>query len=377
MMRLSRRFLVSFSDSSKSMKGFLSHNIFKKIISLQAGFFLIFVFPASTTYQLRDYGIGGGGGANMSSATYDITGIAGEQSAGKLDGTTYDLGPGLIFTNQANVPPAPTFTNPANYYNKLKIVLDTGNNPSDSLFVIAISSDDFVTTSYVQSDDTVGSTLGAEDYQTYTDWGAASGTFIVGLASATTYKVKVKAMQGNFTETGYGPTATASTVSPQLSFDIDVSATDVDNSVVTTSFGSLFAGTVTDSAEKIWVDLDTNGENGGKVYVYSSNAGLASTRASYTIGAVTGNLSALSEGFGAQGSTATQSSGGTFTIAPTYSLSSNNVAVTNATIREIFTVSAPVTAARGSFLLKAKSSAVTPAASDYTETLTVIASASF
>ncbi|MEK7182115.1 MAG: hypothetical protein AAB708_03235, partial [Patescibacteria group bacterium] len=119
------------------MKGFLSHNIFKKIISLQAGFFLIFVFPASTTYQLRDYGIGGGGGANMSSATYDITGIAGEQSAGKLDGTTYDLGPGLIFTNQANVPPAPTFTNPANYYNKLKIVLDTGNNPSDSLFVIA------------------------------------------------------------------------------------------------------------------------------------------------------------------------------------------------------------------------------------------------
>jgi hypothetical protein len=316
--------------------------------------------------------------ANGASSSYAIEGIAGEQDATKLSGTTYDLGPGLQFTNQANVPPAPTFTNPANYYNKLKLVLSTGSNPSDTLFAIAISTDNFTTTNYVQSDTTVGATLGLEDYQTYSAWGGASGFTIIGLTAGTTYKVKVKSWQGKFTETGYGPESSASTVDARLTFDIDVSATDSDTDPpYITDIGSLVAGTVTSSPEKIWVDFDTNGESGGKVYVVANNAGLQSSRASYTISSVTGNLTALSEGFGAQGSSATQSAGGPFSITGAYNLSSNNVAVTDKTIREIFTTSAPVTSARGSFLLKAKSSAVTPAASDYTETLTVVASASF
>ena len=88
---------------------------------------------------------------------------------------------------------------------------------------------------------------------------------------------------------------------------------------------------------------------------------------------MTGNLTILDEGFGAQGFSAA----GGLSIATAYDLSANNVAVTDTTIREIFTATAPTTTGRGAFLLKAKSSAVTPAASDYTETLTVIASASF
>jgi hypothetical protein len=351
----------------------------KKKVFFQTGMFLFLVLPASTNYQLKDFGYGGGGVANGTSSNYAIEGIAGEQNTTRLDGTTYDLGPGLQFTNQANVPPAPTFTNPSSYYNKLKIVLDTGGNPTDTKFAIAISTDSFVSdTRYVQSDDTVGSTLGSEDYQTYTNWGGAGGTLIIGLLPGTTYQVKVKAMQGKFTETGYGPTASASTVNPQLTFDIDVSASDTETGPpFTTNIGSLVASTVVDSPEKIWVDFTTNGESGGRVYVSGTNGGLESVRAGYTISAVTGNLTALSEGFGAQGSSATQSAGGPFAIAPAYDLVSNNVAITDTNIREIFTTSNPTTAGRGSFVLKAKSSAVTPAASDYTESLTVIASASF
>lgn len=351
----------------------------KKQISFRAGILLFLALPASTNYQLKDFGYGGGGVANGTSSNYAIEGIAGEQNAGKLDGTTYDLGPGLQFTNQANVPPAPTFTNPSSYYNKLKIVVDTGGNPSDTKFAIAISTDSFASdTRYVQSDSTVGSVLGSEDYQTYTSWGGASGTLIIGLLASTTYQVKVKAIQGKFTETGYGPTASASTVSPQLTFDIDVSASDTETGPpFTTDIGSLIATTVTDSPEKIWVDFTTNGESGGRVYISGTNAGLQSSKTGYTISAVTGNLTALAEGFGAQGSSATQSAGGPFAIATAYNLSSNNVAITDTTIREIFTTSNPTTNGRGSFLLKAKSSAVTPAANDYTESLTVIASASF
>ncbi len=65
---------------------------------------------------------------------------------------------------QANVPPAPTFTNPASNYDRLKVVVNPGNNASDAVFAIAISSDDFVTTQYVQSNATTGSILGSEDW---------------------------------------------------------------------------------------------------------------------------------------------------------------------------------------------------------------------
>ncbi len=351
----------------------------KQYSSVPVGLMLFFVLPASTTYQLRDYGFGNGGVANGTSSNYALEGIAGEQSAGQLSGTTYDLGSGLQFTNQANVPPAPTLSNASSYYNKLKIVLDTGGNPSDTTFAIAISTDSFVSdTRFVQDDSTVGAVLGSEDYQMYAAWGSGAGTFIIGLLPGTTYQVKVKALQGKFTETGYGPVASAATDTPQLTFDIDVSASDSETGPpYETNFGNLIAATVTDSPEKIWVDFSTNGESGGKIYVYGTNGGLASTRAAYTIGAVTGNLTSLTEGFGAQGATATQSVGGPFSIATAYSLSSNNVAITDTNVREIFTASTPTTAGRGSFLLKAKSSAVTPAASDYTESLTVIASANF
>lgn len=362
------------------MKGLTFKKFLRTLISLPAGCFLIFAFPASTNYQLKDYNYGGGGVGNGSSSTYSLMGTAGEQSAGLLDGTTYDLGPGLVFTNQANVPSAPTFTNPSNYYNKLQIVLNTGSNPTDTVFAIAISSDNFASdTRYVQSDDTVGSTLGLEDYQTYANWGGGSGTLIIGLAPGTTYTVKVKAMQGKFTETGYGPTASAATVNPQLSFDIDIgTSSSVNNDPpYTINMGDLPAGSVVNSTDKIWVDLDTNGVSGGRVYVSAANNGLYSSTVNHTIASSTGNLSSLQSGFGAQGSTATQGSGGPLSIVTPYDGASDNIGVTDTTIREIFSSSNPITAGRGSFLLKAKSANTTPAAGDYIETLTVIASGSF
>lgn len=343
--------------------------LFKKLFSLQAGFLIIFAFPASTNYQLKDFGFGTGGAGNATSADYALDGISGEQSTGEQSGADYDLGSGLLFTNQTDVPPAPAFANPSDYYNKLKIVLDAGGNPSDTKFAIAISTDDFVSdTRYVQSDDTAGAALGIEDYQTYANWGGASGTLIIGLASSTTYTVKVKAWQGKFTETGYGPTATAATVSPQMTFDINI------NSI---NFGSLNAGAVTDSPQNIVVDFSTNGESGGNVYMSGQNGGFLSSSNGYQISSATDNLASAPEGFGAQGVSATQTSGGPLSIVSPYDVSGDNVGIINSSIREIFASTGPVSGGQGAFLLKAKSSAVTPAAKDYSETLTVIASARF
>jgi hypothetical protein len=53
------------------------------------------------------------------------------------------------------------------------------------------------------------------------------------------------------------------------------------------------------------------------------------------------------------------------------------VGITDTNIRKIFTAPAAVTGGAGSVLLKAKADISDPSASDYSETLTMIASASY
>ena len=57
-------------------------NRFKKVTKqfLTGGLFILFVFPASTNYELRSFGFGAGGGS-LDSTTYSLEGILGEQSA--------------------------------------------------------------------------------------------------------------------------------------------------------------------------------------------------------------------------------------------------------------------------------------------------------
>jgi hypothetical protein len=339
---------------------------------------LMFVFPASSNYRLKDYGFGSGGAGNASSPNYSMNAISGEMGAGKETSASYGIGTGLNYTNQANVPTAPTFDNPNNYYNRLRLIISPSGNPSSAKFAIAISSDNFVTTKYVQNDNTVGNSLGLEDYQTYASWGGANGIYVIGLSSGTTYSVKAKAITGKFTETAYGPSSSATTANPTLSFDIDVSSSDSEtSSPYGVNFGSLTAGAVNNSPQRVWVDFSTNGEMGGKVYISSLNGGLKSAYSSHLIVALTGNLAAVTEGFGAQVASMAQSSGGPLTATSIYSQSADVVGMIDPTVREIFSSVSPITGGRGSFFLKAKSSMVTPAANDYSETFTMTASGSF
>lgn len=338
--------------------------------------FFLFALPASTNYQMNDFGFGAGGSGVATSTNYEMTGVAGEVSGANGVGVTYNMGQGLIFTQQSNVPGAPTFTNPSSYYNKLKLVLDTGSNPSDTLFAIAVSSDNFVTTFYVQSDTTLGA---SPVYQTYSAWGGASGLLITGLASSTTYKAKVSAVQTKYTETAFSAASSAATVAPTLSFDIDIAPTDQETaSPYTVAFGTLAVGSVTTASDKIWIDLDTNAQGGGFVYDYNSNGGLRSANVNYTITSATADLSSASEGYGFQVSTTTQSAGGPLTAVSPYNLGTQNVGVVDSTTRTILNSSAaPITAGRASIVVKAKAATTTPSAGDYADTITMIASATF
>jgi hypothetical protein len=148
------------------------------------GGLLLAGLPASTNYQLHNYTFGSGGTAGSSSTNYKLNGTAGEQSGGTVSGTNFKDNTGNNGSQQANTPIV-TLTNPANYYNKLKFVLDIQSNPTDTVYAIAISTDNFATTNYIKSDNTIGSTLTLADYQTYTTWGGASGANVLGLTPNT------------------------------------------------------------------------------------------------------------------------------------------------------------------------------------------------
>lgn len=339
---------------------------------------LFAAMPSSTSYQLHNYGFGSGGTNNSTSTNYSLNATTGQTTGAQSSSTTYKARPGNNNSQQANVPTGPTFDNPSNYYNKLHFVVAQAGNPTDTKFSIAISSDNFASTQYIKSDNTVGSTRAITDYQTYASWGSATGQYVTGLTPNTTYKIKTNAFQGKFTETEYGPTATAATVNPSLTFDIDTSAIDTETAPpYSAAFGNLLPGTVTNTTEKVWIDITTNGNNGGKVYVSSANAGFRSPANNFTLTSATADLAVASTGYGAQGSSATQTSGGPLSITAPFNVATSNVGILTTALSEIFSAPAQITGGRGSFQLKAKAAAATPSGNDYQDTLTMTALGAF
>jgi len=332
--------------------------------------------PSSTNFSLKSYDLGGSGGGSSSSSNYNLNGEAGAQSGATGSSSNYSVKPGEKPTQNANVPTAPNLTNPSSEYNRLRLVINTSSNPSDALYAIAISSNDFATTQYVKSDNSIGSSLALTDYQTYTSWGGGSGFWITGLSSNTTYKVKVKAMQGKFSESAYGPaTGGVATVLPTVSFGVTTSPAS--GPPYNLSFTSLSSGSVVDADKDAELTLSTNALFGGSVYIKDSNAGLTSASATYTISSTSSDLSTAQIGYGAIINSASQSSGGPFVGVAPFNGVSNNVGGLTTSLQTLATTSSSISGGDIIVRLKAKASATTPSATDYTDALTFVASMLF
>lgn len=327
--------------------------------------------PTSTNYTLKTFDIGGGGGSG-SSTNYKLNAITGTQTSDSATSTNYAVDPGAAPPINSNVPTAPTISNPSSYYDRLKLVLTTNSDPTDTKYAIAISTDNFATvTRYVKSDNSTGSTLAITDYQTYASWGGASGFLILGLQQNTTYTVKVKAFQGNFSESAYGPTASAATVAPSLTFGVATTLTGTPP--FTMNFTSLASGSVFSGNADASISLTTNALSGGAVYIKDLNNGLLSSGASYTVSSATADLSLAASGYGAIVTAASQSSGGPLTAASPYNGASNNVGIISTSLRQVATSSTSVTGGTLTVRVKAKTDSTTPASTDYADTLTFIA----
>jgi hypothetical protein len=349
-------------------------SILRASLPVFSGMVILAAAPSSTNYTLKSYDLGGTGGSG-SSTNFKLDANAGTQSGASMTSTSYAIDPGEIATQNAAVPPAPTFTNPSNEYNRLRITLNTGGNPTDTRYAIAISPDAFTTTYYVQTDNTIGASYSITNYQTYAVWGSGSGVWITGLTPGTTYTVKIAAYQGDFTNTKFGPTASAATVQPTLSFSVETSASSTPPFAV--AFNGLIAGVVGDSAADAVLTMTTNALSGGSTFVRSVNAGLTSPSASFTINSATTDLAVAASGYGARVVATSESSGGPVAASAPFNGSNDSVGGLTAGLQEVSSVPAPVTSGVTTVRLKAKTTAIMPSAVDYTDTLTFVAAMQF
>lgn len=334
---------------------------------------LLAVVPTSTNFTLDAYDFGNGA-ASPGSSSYNLQASAGS-AAGSPSSSTYALPAGIQASASVATPPAPTFTNPDGSYNSLKVTLNVAGLPTDAKYLIAISDDDFATTQYVQTDQTVGPTAGIANYQSYAAWGGASGFSVLGLGYSTAYKVKVAALQGSATGSPFGPSASASTTAPSVTFAVSTSLSGTPPFSI--AFSSLAPGTVTAANATIIAEITTNAVHGGNILVKSQNAGLVSSHASNTINSATADLSPANTGYGAQITASSQTSGGPMTAASPFNGAGDNVGGLTSLWQQLASFSGPVTDGSVTTTLKAKVSATVPSAADYADVLTLSVSLLF
>jgi len=98
----------------------------------------------------------------------------------------------------ANVPLAPALSPLTT--STINVVINENSNPAATLFAIALSSDNWATTRFVQSD---GNINGSETWLTRAGWNGASGVNVINLEANKQYRFKVKARNQSGIETAY------------------------------------------------------------------------------------------------------------------------------------------------------------------------------
>ncbi len=283
-------------------------------------------------------------------------------------------------------------------YDKARVEIDTQGNPSDTLYSVEISKDNFNSDIEVidptsrQPKDISQKTT--NDFMTADKWHDYNNSFgtgwshsynIQGLKPNTTYYVRITALQGDLTESAPSPVLSATTSVPTLSFDIDIappSNSSVETQPPHTLSMFLIPDTVVTSNDSIWQDLETNLNIGLQVTVKGLHGGLYNSIANHIIPSQTTDLSTVSEGFGLQklstnqGYDTSSNTGELSTIntATDYNSSGNNVGKIETNENTVFSTNGPLYNGKTDSVLKARATNTTPNG-NYTETITFLVKA--
>lgn len=273
----------------------------------------------SPNYKILDPTVDSGGGAG-DSTNYSILFSTGNPTAdARLTSGSYAVGSGFPNGIQANVPLikcAETDTLTGNTdclnfpngngaqgecgtpgcYDRFKLEIDYQDNPVDALFLVSITEVSSGIEYFLQSDNTIDTTYDINDYQTIcqlegADSRSGSGcqnsgdpewdetlqsSNVYGLGGNVTYSVKTRALNGDFTESQWGPSVQVTTLEPTLALDIDIGPTTAADTLSphNINFEKIQPATVETADDKIWIDQNTNLVNGFSLYIKDLNSGL-------------------------------------------------------------------------------------------------------
>lgn len=370
----------------------------------------------STNYKINGATLNAGGEATTSgTGTYKLLDTIGDFSGDpRVSSTNYQSSVGEVVIFTAEVPKVscfetttsgssscttgPSYLNtngmitvcgPSGCYDRARFEIDNQGNPSDTLYAVQISTDNFVTdTRYidgVSNTPKAASSADIDDYLTETAW-EGPDVNIEGLIANTQYYLRLVALHGDFTESAPSPSVNATTALPTLTFDIDIDDVGGGSSETNPPFevefiadSLLIQNGPTRTAENlIWLDANTNGLGGCAILFKGQYGGLFSATQNYTIVSETTDLDGESEGFGIQKYSTTQLYTGAngalyeiLAISP-YDGTGNNVGIIDQVFTKVFDSSGPLHSGRVSTLLKARASTSATPDTDYTETITIV-----
>jgi len=184
---------------------------------------------------------------------------------------------------------------------------------------------------------------------------------------------------GSFTDTGTiaveiitdDQVSMSATVDPAITFSLSANSSD---------FGVITTSAPKSASPNITLTTTTNANTGFTLTVRDegsgTNPGLYNSIGSYLVASSTATLAASTEGYGIQGATNGNGSGGTITIAATYDKTSNDVGGLQRTAQTLATAGSPVNLREVVVTHKASVSGLTKAGS-YNDTLTYICTGNF
>ncbi len=278
---------------------------------------------------------------------------------------------------------------PGGCYDRARFEISTEGNPSDTLYSVEISTDNFVSDiryidgSTYKPEDT--STHDANDYRTKANWEAET-TNIQGLTPGTQYYIRFTALHGDFTESDPGPSSSATTAGAVISFDIDIADSNGISeessepySLSFTSTDELTAGAAaTTNTNYIWLDVETNSSGGFALVQKGKYGGLYSTTNDQLISSGTEDLDVTNaEGFGLQSGYIdyddSSSSLGTISSTSNYSGNLNNVGeVSSSIFNKIYDGDGPINNGRMGIKVIARAGTDKNPSNDYSEEITFI-----
>ncbi len=214
-------------------------------------------------------------------------------------------------------------------YDRAKLEINSQNNADDTRYAVQIStSSSFVTFSYVDSTTRfLKATLSMSDFVPKCEWegtivsgicNSANTTWqrynIFGLDPNTTYYVRMSAQHGSstdasFTQSAWGPSASATTANPSITLDVDIAAntSTPTNPPFILSIGTLTPAVVNTAGNMIIFRLTSNSIAGITTQIKGLNGALKHTTLADNIPTFEGDLAGATSGYGLRNNSSTNS----------------------------------------------------------------------